>query len=150
MDNLDLTVYETAHKAQGGLSKLAQHMKLSAQILTNKVNYNNDQNKLSLREAVLMMEKTKNPSILEEIARNLNFKVVPKESISDKSLLSAIVNVSADHGKVHQTIEAAFSDKAISSREFLKITNEINDAIDALHVLLATIDKHKNKPMDES
>jgi len=145
MDNLDMTVYETAHKAKGGLSRLADSMDMSRQVLINKVNYHNDKNKLSLREALSMMEITKNYSILEELAKQLNFRLVPTEAAPEKSLLSAIVNAGADHGKVHQTIEAAFLDQEITPREFLQITNEVNDAIEALHILLATIEREAER-----
>lgn len=149
MDNLDFTVYETAHKAQGGLSRLADSMDMSRQVLINKVNYHNDKNKLSLREALSMMAITKNYAILEELAKQLGFRLVPNEVSPEKSLLSAIVNAGADHGKVHQTIEAAFLDQEISPREFMQITDEVNDAIGALHILLATIEKEAGRGTGE-
>ncbi len=141
MDKLDLAVYDTAHKAPQGLASLAAKMNVGQQVLTNKVNYNNDQNKLSLREAVSMMSVTEDVSILREMAWMFDFRLVPITSKPEESLLSAIVNASADHGKVHQTIESAFIDRRVSKREMHQISREVNDAIDALNTLLATIEK---------
>lgn len=144
MDLLDQAVYDTAHGARGGLSRLADSMGLSRQVLINKVNYNNEQNKLSLREALSIMEITQDYSILEEAARMLGYKVEPLNAQPDKSLLSAIVNAGADHGQVHQTIEAAILDQKINPRELKLISSQVDDAIDALHVLRATIEKEQN------
>ncbi len=144
MDLLDQAVYDTAHRAKGGLSRLAGSMNLSHQVLINKVNFNNEQNKLSLREAISMMGLTQDHSVLEETARMLGFKVEPLNAKPDKSLLSAIVNAGADHGQVHQTIEAAVLDQKINSRELRLISKEVDDAIDALHVLRATIEKERD------
>ncbi|SMF35675.1 Phage regulatory protein CII (CP76) [Alteromonadaceae bacterium Bs31] len=140
IDKLDLLVHETAHDAEGGLAKLAEAMDLGQQVLINKVNYNNEKNKLSLKEALTMMEATGNVSILEELAWRLGHKLTASKAKPEESLLSAIVNASADHGKVHQTIEEAFIDKKITTRELKNVTQEINDAVEALHSLLRTIE----------
>lgn len=145
VDLLDQAVYDTAHSATGGLNRLAHSMGLSHQVLINKVNFNNEQNKLSLREAISMMEITENYSVLEEASRMLGFKTEPLDAEPEKSLLSAILNVSADHGQVHQTIETAVLDQKISSRELRKISQDVDDAIDALHGLRATIEKEQSK-----
>ncbi len=141
MDKLDLVIYETAHNSSEGLSKLAEKMKIGQQVLINKVNYNNENNKLSLRESISMMQQTNDVSILKEIAWLFGYKITPVDQTAEQSLLSAIVNVSADHGKVHQTIEAAFLDKKITPRELQQITQEINEAIDAYHTLQSTIEQ---------
>ena len=141
MDKLDLAVYDTAHNAEQGLAKLASEMNVGPQVLTNKVNYNNDQNKLSLREAVSMMQVTGDISVLHELAWMFESRLIPIQASPDVSLLSAIVNVSADHGKVHQTIESAFMDRVVSKREMHQISQEVNEAIDALNTLRATIEK---------
>lgn len=145
MDKLDLAVYDTAHKAEGGLAGVAASMSVGQQVLTNKVNYNNEQNKLSLREAVSMMQVTGDTSILEQLAWLFDFRLIPIDAEPEQSLLSAIVNASADHGKVHQTIESAFIDRTVNNREMHQISSEVNDAIDALNALLVTIEvMHEN------
>ncbi|TVZ42022.1 phage regulatory protein CII [Alteromonadaceae bacterium 2753L.S.0a.02] len=145
VDRLDLLVYETAHESELGMARLADQLDIGQQVLINKVNYNNDKNKLSLREAIAMMKATGNISILEEIAWQLGFRLASTQQKSDQNLLTAIVNASADHGKVHQTIEAAFDDNRFSPRELTEITQEINDAVNALHTLLSTIEEIERK-----
>ena len=142
MDKLDLIVYETAHDAEENLSSIADKMDLSQQILINKVNYNNDNNKLSLKEAVALMKVTGDTSILKELAWEFGFRLVSVDKTPEQNLLAAIVNVAADHGKVHQTIESAFLDKRITPRELSQITQEINDAVEAYHALQSTIEKN--------
>ena len=144
MDKLDLIIYETAHNSSYSLAELAEKMGVGQQVLINKVNYNNETNKLSLKEAVSMMQVTEDVSILKGLAWEFGYKLTPVDQTPEMSLLSAIVNVSADHGKVHQTIEAAFLDKKITPRELRQITEEINNAIEAYHTLQSTIEQNSD------
>lgn len=143
---LNEMIHATAYDARGGVEKLADALNIRAQVLRNKVNPNNLQNKLTVYETVKMMKETGDTRILDELAWMLNFQLTAIEFDKQTSLLNAIVTASADHGKVHQTIEQAVIDKKITPREMERISKEINDAIDALQTLHKVIEsKFKNR-----
>jgi len=143
---LNEVIHDTAHEAEGGIETLAKQLKMKAQVLRNKVNQNNDQNKLTIYETIMLMKMTDDTRVLDEIAWLMGFQLRRIEPVSEVSLLSAIVNTSADHGRVHQTIEDAVLDQIISRREMNQISQEIHDAIDALQNLHSTIEqRYKNR-----
>lgn len=143
---LNEIIHATAYEATGGIEKLADALGVRSQVLRNKVNPNNLQNKLTIYETIRMMEQTDDTRILDEIAWMLDFQVSAIKFDAQTSLLNAIVTASADHGKVHQTIEQAVIDKRITQREMEHISKEINDAIDALQTLHKVIeDRFENR-----
>lgn len=146
-EKLNEIIHSTAQeKAHGGIEKLADKLGVRPQVLRNKVNPNNLQNKLTIYEAIKLMQLTGDSKILDEIAWMLNFELTAINVNDKTTLLNAIVTASADHGKVHQTIEKAVLDKVITRAEMESISEEINEAIDALQTLHKVIEaKFKNR-----
>lgn len=135
MDQLDIAVHNTAHNFDGGVPRLAKIMGKGEQVLRNKCNPNNDDSKLTLREALGMMLVTGDVQILECVASELNYQVVPLEAKREIGLLEAVLKTASECGDVHQAIQDALQDGSITPRELHRIIQEIGEARDALCVL---------------
>jgi len=137
---LNQIIHDTAYAYSGGLERLADLLEIKTQVFRNKINQNNEQNKINIYEAIKLMVVTEDTRLLDEVAWIMGYEVNKLKLENTDNLLAAIVNTSADHGKVHLTIEEAVLDKVINDQEMEEISTEINDAIDALQALHKTIE----------
>lgn len=142
MDNLDIVVHETAHAARGGVEGLAMRMGVRAQTLRNKVNGNEEFHRLSLREAIAIMQDTNNTRILECVAAMFGLVVEPKAVKPIGNIVAAILESDAEHGDVNRVIRDALIDGRLTQREKARVFQEIREARVALDVLEAEVDAH--------
>ena len=139
MDQLDIAVHQTAHDAPGGLPALAVKMGKRESTLRGKVCQTTDEHKLTLREALAMMELTGDDRILFVMAEARGYTLQRKALPDAVSLVAAVLDADAEHGDVAQQIRAAIADGKLTEAEKARITNEINEAASALETLRSTI-----------
>lgn len=139
MDQLDIAVHQTAHDAPGGLPALAVRMGKRESTLRGKVCPTTDEHKLTLREALAMMELTGDDRILHVMAESRGYTLQRKALPDAQSLVSAVLDADAEHGDIAQQIRAAISDGKLTEAEKADITREIDQAEAALEALRSTI-----------
>jgi hypothetical protein len=127
MDQLDLAVHGTAHDF--GLPELARKLAIREQVFRNKVNPTDETHKLTLREAVAMMDVAGDTRILEAVCSLFGGEFVRHaERAMPRDLLRALLAVDAENGDVNRSIKAALRDGRISPRELREIRQEITEA----------------------
>jgi len=136
MDSLDLAIHQTAHS---DLPLLAKQMGINEQGLRNKVCPTNTTAKLSVRELLSMMLITDDWSVLSVLAQEVGCKVVASEPMQSSSILGALLVFGKEQGDVSASIQSALSDGRISVREHGCINKEIEEAINALHLLKKSV-----------
>jgi len=139
MDQLDIAIHQTAHSAKGGLEGLARMMGTGAQVLRNKVCPSNDTHKLTIREAVAMMDATDDDSILRVIAEMRGYTLERKALPDAPSIIDAVLNADAEHGAIAHQIREAIADGKLTEAERAAITNQIKRANDTLDALRSTV-----------
>ena len=139
MDQLDIAIHQTAHGTQGGLDTLARKMGLGAQVLRNKVCPTTESHKLTLREALVIMEITGDDRILEVMAEQRGYTLERKALPDATSIVSAVLTADAEHGDVSREIMAAIADGKLTEAERATISKQIHDAHQALDVLNSTV-----------
>lgn len=139
MDQLDIAIHQTAHDAPGGLDALARKIGLGAQVLRNKVCPTTDTHKLSLREALAMMDATNDDRILQVLAGMRGYTLARKALPDAASIVAAVLSADAEHGDVSREIQAALSDGKLTEPERAAIAQQIHDAHTALDVLKSTV-----------
>ena len=139
MDQLDIAIHQTALEAKGGIGGVARSLGIGEQVFRNKVCPTTETHKLSLREALAMMEATNDDRILIVLAEMRGYTLERKKLPDTKSIISAVLAADAEHGDVAQRIREALADDKLTEGEKAKITNEINEAQQALEVLRSTI-----------
>lgn len=139
MDQLDIAIHQTAHDAHGGLDALARKIGMGAQVLRNKVCPTTDTHKLSLREAVAMMDATDDDRILSVLA-DLRGYVLERKALPDaQSIVAAVLSADAEHGDVSRAIHDALSDGKLTEQEKAAISRQIREAQQTLDALNSTV-----------
>lgn len=139
MDQLDIAIHQTAHDAPGGLEALARTMGLGAQVLRNKVCPTTDTHKLSLREAVAMMDATGDDRILHVIADMRGYSLERRALPDAASIVQAVLSAGSEQGDVSKAIQEALADGKLTEREKAKIAQEIREAQRTLDALNSTV-----------
>lgn len=131
--------YHTVHDYPGGAPSLAPRMGVGATVLSNKVNPNNEHNKLTLDEAVRLQEITGDARILSAMAQQLGFAVFRMpvfEGVSDQAVLETVTAIWARNGEMGGDINAAFSDGRITRAELNKINGDVYQLVSACMEML--------------
>ncbi len=111
--------YHTVHDYAGGSESLGPRVGISAAVLRNKVNPNNETHHLTLAEAQRIVDITDDERILRAWAhaRGLLLIKAPEGSDCDMSVLEAVVEVGVAHGQWMQTIHSALADGKVDANE---------------------------------
>lgn len=139
LDQLDIAIHQTAHDAPGGLNALARKMGLGEQVLRNKVCPTTDTHKLSLREAVAMMDAADDDRILAVLAAMRGYALERRALPDAQSIVAAVLSADAEHGDISREIQAALADGKITEHEKAAIARQIRDAHQSLDALNATV-----------
>lgn len=111
--------YHTVHDYAGGSESLGPRVGISAAVLRNKVNPNNETHHLTLAEAQRIVDITDDERILRAWAhaRGLLLIKAPEGSDCDMSVLEAVVETGVAHGQWMQTIHSALADGKVDTNE---------------------------------
>lgn len=139
LDQLDIAIHETAHRAPGGLSKLARMIGVREQVLRNKVCPTTDSHKLTLREALAMMEATDDDRILHALAEVRSYTLRRRMLPDAPSIVAAVLASDAEHGDVSRAIQEAIGDGKLTEAEKAAIGQQILKAQQALDALKSTV-----------
>lgn len=139
MDQLDIAIHETAHKAPGGLPALAIKMGKREQTLRSKVCPTTDEHKLTLREALAMMELTGDDRILSVLADLRGYALERKALPDAASIVQAVLSADVEHGDVSREIQAALADGKLTEQEKAAISRQIREAHQTLDALNSTV-----------
>ena len=140
LDGLLASIHSSAHKAQGGLERLAKTMGLNAQSLRNKVNPVNDVAKLSVAEWRSLLMITNDITSLTVLCNDLGFRLVEVDGAGKDNLLTCMLNLNKESGDVAAAIQEALADGKISLSEKVKILKEIDEQKKAVNKLERSLD----------
>lgn len=147
MTPLDLANHQTAHKSELGLAEIASRMGVGAQILTNKVNWATESNKLGQLEAIAMQLVTGSRDIIREECLLLGGEFTAHDGESGQSVMMAVLDAAAKHGDVGRVVADAMADGRICVREEAHIVKCTDEAIQALRTLrTAVLDLAQKRP----
>lgn len=140
--NIKDAMHHTVHDYQGGSESLGPRMGIVPAVLRNKVNPNSTSHHLTLIEADKMMTMTGDLRILEVLAQNHGYVLVPvafDAPASDSAILELVTKVWRHNGNVGKAVDDAFADGRITKRELSAIEKTIYDLDSTLHAMLARI-----------
>lgn len=111
-------VFDTV-RDNGGPTLLGQKIGIAPRILSNKTNPRQKANQISLQEALKLQLVTGDHRILQALARELGYVIVPLDQAlpSDVELLTLYARWQDATGKIHHAIAAAFEDLRITRAE---------------------------------
>lgn len=111
--------YHTVHDYAGGSESLGPRVGISAAVLRNKVNPNNETHHLTFAEAQRIVDIANDDRMLRAWAHSRGFLLVkaPEGSDCDMSVLEAVVETGVAHGQWMQAIHSALADGKVDTNE---------------------------------
>lgn len=122
--NIRDAIYQTVHRAAGGVEALAVRMGLRVQILRNKANPNSGTNYLSPLELDALMELTGDYAVLHALAQNhghVCLRVDVDSAPSDMAVLELVTKVWSASGEVGAEVHATLADGVVERHEVARV-----------------------------
>lgn len=122
MNTVD-AAYHVVHDYPGGSESLGPRVDISAAVLRNKVNANNDTHRLTLAEAVRITDITDDDRILQAWARARGYMLIkpPVGHSCDMAVLEQVVGLAVANGQFMTTVNDALADGKITTDEIERI-----------------------------
>lgn len=125
--------YHTVHDYEGGSESLGPRVGISAAVLRNKVNPNNETHHLSFEEAQRIAGLTGDFRMLRAWAHQTGYLLVKapdsKRSESDMSVLEQMVGFMVASGAYGQEIQKALADGGVTRDELQRIERAGQDVM---------------------
>jgi hypothetical protein len=141
MNHIDVAVHATIHSSDMTAKEISTRLGMSHQVLINKANPQSTSHKLNLREAVAIMLLTGNYRILNAIETELDINKRTRKA-SPERLVHDVLKATGEVGEVALAINEALEDGRFTPREREKCRNEIDEAIECLTRLRASVVDH--------
>jgi len=133
--------YNTVHDHPGGAPVLAVRLGVaSPRVLDNKVNPNCGHHKLTLDEAVKLIDFTGDLRILQAMAERAGQLLIPLpvlDNVSDTALLETYTNLFKEVGEFSAVFHDALADGRITRAELERMRKEMHDSFRAGEELLS-------------
>lgn len=138
-----MNITDAAHKTvkdyPGGSEALAVRIGMSAAVLRNKVNPNNNTHHLTLAEASEIMGVTGDDRILHAMAAEHGYTLQKMQADGMASVMGAMLENAAKQGAFAQALQEALSDGLISENEMKVISSAGTAQVEAMINLLARL-----------
>ncbi|HBZ8061203.1 TPA: phage regulatory CII family protein [Klebsiella pneumoniae] len=138
-----MNITDAAHKTvkdyPGGSEALAVRIGMSAAVLRNKVNPNNNTHHLTLAEASEIMGVTGDDRILHAMAAEHGYTLQKMQADGMASVMGAMLENAAKQGAFAQALQEALSDGLISENEMKVISRAGTAQVEAMINLLARL-----------
>ena len=139
MSHLNQAMHDLVHKSEMSTTEISEALGIGRQVLTNKVNPQNEYNKLTVHELHAIQVLTGNDVVLRAMQAEFVISVLKN---APPSILEAMINQGKEIGDVFAAVQEALADNHLSERERSKILKEIREAITSLEVLMQAVIAH--------
>lgn len=137
--NITDAAHKTVKDCPGGSEALAVRIGMSAAVLRNKVNPNNNTHHLTLAEASEIMGVTGDDRILHALAAEHGYTLQKMEADGMASVMGAMLENAAKQGAFAQALQDALADELISENEMKAISGAGTAQMEAMTNLLARL-----------
>lgn len=136
--NITDAAYSTVHDYPGGSEALAPRLGMSAAVLRNKVNPNNDTHHLTLAEASKLIGITGDARLAHALASTHGLICLSgaEGEVSDMAVLEMVTSLWSKNGDLGQIVHRALSDGVLSRKEMKEIRSAVYAGQKALADLL--------------
>lgn len=141
--NIRDAIYQTVHRAAGGVEALAVRMGLRVQILRNKANPNSATNYLSPLELDALMELTGDYAVLHALAQNhghVCLRVDVESAPSDMAVLELVAKAWSASSDVGAEVYAALADGIVEPHELERVKAKVYNTTKAMNELLRRLE----------
>lgn len=127
--------YRIGHDFSGSVAGLASLMNKGDVVLRSKLNPNSESHHLNIEEFEMMVDfANRNLDVAEYFASKVNAVVVvmPAAPEGDMALLDLFMGAMKELGEVSAEFQKSYADGNITSKEFARISEEIDDVLEKL------------------
>lgn len=128
IDSLEDSIAKTSRDFPGGIKLLAEKLSINQGTLYNKCNPSMESHRLTLQEALDIMQLSEDVRILDVLCRKTHHACIPQTQFrhaGDMALFDAWTASDMEHGKTVETIRNALSDERIDNNEYCNIRSEM-------------------------
>ncbi|MDG2524621.1 phage regulatory CII family protein [Stenotrophomonas sp. HITSZ_GD] len=145
-----MNILDAAHKTvknyPGGSESLAPRIGMSAAVLRNKVNPNNDTHHLTLVEASEIMGVTSDDRILHALAAEHGYTLQPISTSAHDTVMGAVLANASQQGAFAQALRDALSDGLITENEMNSLSAAGTAQMEAMVHLLSRLRAVTGRP----
>ncbi len=126
--NITDAAHALVHDYPGGSESLAPRLGMSAAVLRNKVNPNNDTHHLTLNEAVKATDVTNDDRVLEAWAVERGYAIVKIPNLAeccDSAIVEMMARAWETHGDVGKEIVKTLEDGRVEFQEVARVKGRI-------------------------
>lgn len=140
---IDQAAHRTVHNYKGGAAELSVILGKKKNVLSNEVNPNISSHKLSIKDAVTIMQKTGDHQMLQMMAHELGYSLLPITDFSgicDSALLDQYALFHEKIGKFAITVRETLDDNIIQRHEIHNLKADAMEMVGVLTELLKRFD----------
>lgn len=123
--------YMTAHDYPGGARALAARIGVNPAVLSNRLNPNNHDHRLTVRDLMAIMTMSADHRALHAICMEFGYVAMPLPTITDETTVEAIADTCQEFGEFLHTVTDALADGVITKIELRRIRTELGNLIAA-------------------
>ncbi|VVE90421.1 phage regulatory CII family protein [Pandoraea bronchicola] len=141
--NITDAAHALVHDYPGGSESLAPRLGMSAAVLRNKVNPNNDTHHLTLNEAVKATDVTDDDRILQAWAEQRGYALVKIPQLAeccDSAIVELMAKAWATHGLVGNEIVKTLDDGRVEQSEVARVKGRIFNHAQVLFSITARLE----------
>ncbi|VVD63543.1 hypothetical protein PPN31114_00227 [Pandoraea pneumonica] len=141
--NITDAAHALVHDYPGGSESLAPRLGMSAAVLRNKVNPNNETHHLSLKEAVKAADVTNDDRVLEAWAASRGYALVKIPNIAeccDSAIVEMMARAWETHGAVGKEIVKTLEDGRVEFQEVVRVKGSIFNHAQVLFNIAARLE----------
>lgn len=143
--------HQTVHNAPGGCVALAARLGMSATILRNKANPNNDVNVVTIDDIERVMSLTGDYSVLHALAETHGFVLTKLEDqpASDMGVLENVTDIWQRLGDVANEVHKTLEDGRVEPHEVVAVRASVFRAFRPMLQLIERLDSMSEKPVSK-
>lgn len=132
MSNVHDAAYMTAHEYPGGARALALRLGVNAAVLSNRLNPNNHDHHLTVRDLMAMMTMSGDHRALHAACMELGYMAFPLPTqVGDDDTTEALTNTCKEFSDYLQTVTGSLSDNKVNATELRRIRKELAEMVAA-------------------
>ena len=147
LSNVLDAAYMTAHDYPGGAKALAMRMGVNVPVLQNRLNPNNNDHHLTVRDLMAMMTMSGDHRALHAACLELGYMALPLPTqVGDDMTADALTDTCKEFADYLQSVTGALADNKVTTIELRRVRKELGEMVAAAGKLEAILVAMEAKP----
>ena len=132
--------YMTAHEYPGGARALALRLGVNPAVLSNRLNPNNHEHNLSVRDLMAIMTISSDHRALHAACLELGYMAMPlPQTVGEETTTEALTDACKEFADYLQSVTNAITDNKVTATELRRVRKELGEMVAAAGKLEAIL-----------